>query len=71
MMIMMMMLMFWTLVHPDFHKAPDLTDLPVPPRKGQVYDAKVIHVNERIGAFVDLGAVANGLIPLKMLGIKR
>eukprot|EP00434_Breviolum_minutum_P000568 symbB.v1.2.000495.t1/scaffold11.1/size528188/44 len=35
--------------------------------KGQVYDAKVIHVNERIGAFVDLGAVANGLIPLKTI----
>ena len=38
------------------------------PRKGHSYDAKVVHVNPRIGAFVDLGAVANGLIPLKMLG---
>ena len=37
-------------------------------RKGHSYDAKVVHVNPRIGAFVDLGAVANGLIPLKMLG---
>ena len=37
-------------------------------RKGHTYDAKVVHVNHRIGAFVDLGAVANGLIPLKMLG---
>eukprot|EP00435_Cladocopium_sp_Y103_P048273 s452_g14.t1 len=36
--------------------------------KGHTYDAKVVHVNPRIGAFVDLGAVANGLIPLKMLG---
>ncbi|CAL1134011.1 unnamed protein product [Cladocopium goreaui] len=35
--------------------------------KGHSYDAKVVHVNPRIGAFVDLGAVANGLIPLKTL----